>query len=983
MRYALVATLILAAGCAPPGPRTLYVEPASDGEWDDPASMALVLGFGTIQDAVNAASPGDTVEVPAGTYAEGVSMQPGVAVHGAGQGQTVVQGLFSVNDDDNSSISALTIDCSGSTGISVSSTEFLTVQDVEIFGCNSSGIWMEDITMHVTLDDLNVHNNTNFGIKLIWTEDVTVTNSLFASNGIAGFWSQFTNSGLVAHNVFVGNGFGGPSDEPLGGVSLWEAAGEDVANNIITGNFRGLSREYGGGTVVSNLVWGNTTDYALDASPSASDLSVDPGFVAAAEGNYHLSAGSPAIDAGDPTWSVATDADGDGRPQGLAPDLGLDEFAESGFDLLLTEVMANPVDEGTGEFIEVTNVGAGSVDLAGLVLSDGDQSDALVAFGSSATVLAAGARALLIDSQYAGQYAIDAGVPLLTTADNHLGNGITTSDPITLFEPDGLATISTFSFPSDPGEGTSVEIVELGAGDVAGNWLASQCAAGSSPGAVPCFPDAGDPAALVITEVLANADDEGTGEVVELFNSGSEPVSGAGLVLRDGGGNEDVLQGFGGGATLVGPGEHALIVDPGFVWQYPLPPGIVLLSTPDSTLGNGLSTSDTVTLLQPDGVTVIDAFTFPTNPGNAVSVEKADYAAGDVASNWIAGDATCLTGHSAGRLNHAAGASCGPVVISEVMANPANESTGEYVELWNAGGADVDLAGLMFSDGDVVEALIAFDGGPTVVAPGAFAVVVDAQSPGDLGIPADVVVLTTSDNTLGNALATSDVARLLEPDGVTVIDGWEGPFNPGNGTSVERVEVIDAPNDVTNWVASPCAGGGSPGLPNCASTGDVAGDFSDADVLVTEVMANPEVESTGEYVELFNDGVDPVDLAGFLLWDGDAIDPLEGFSDPADTVLEAGAWAVILDSSYASEYSIPAGTLLLTTDDAALGSGLAQSDIVALLEPDGVTLVDGFSFPQSTDDGVPIERLDLAEGDVESNWAPAACGPTPGAANCE
>ena len=660
----------------------------------------------------------------------------------------------------------------------------------------------------------------------------------------------------------------------------------------------------------------------------------------------------------------------------------MDEYAESGLDLRLTEVMANAVSESTGEFIEVLNVGAGSVDLGGLVLSDGDQSDVLVAFDFSTTVLLSGERALVVDSQYAWQYTIDPDVPLLTTLDNHLGNGLTTADPITLLESDGSTVIATLSFPSDPGEGTSLELVDVDAGDVAGNWQASQCAAGSSPGAAACFPDVGDPASLVITEVLANPTDESSGEAVELFNSGAEPVSGAGLVLRDGGGHDDVLQGFGGGATLIGPGEHALIVDPDFEWQVPLPPGLILLSTPDATLGNGLSTADTVTLLQPDGVAVIDSFSFPTDPGNGVSIEKADYAGGDVASNWVEGSASCATGHSVGRLNHAAGSTCGPVVVSEVMANPLSESTGEYVELWNAGAAAVDLAGLMFSDGDVVEALVPWNAGPTVLAAGAYAVVVDAQSPGDPAIPADVVVVTTPDNTLGNALATSDGVQLLEADGATVIDEWSGPFNPGNGTSVERVFVLGAPNDAANWMASPCAGGGSPGLPNCASTGDLGGDFSDLDLLVTEVMANPLVESTGEYVELYNAGPDAVDLGGFLLWDGDAIDPLEGFTDPADTLLAAGAWAVILDSSYANEYSIPVDALRLTVDDAALGSGLAINDIVVLLEPDGVTLVDGFSFPEATDDGVPVQRLDLAVDDIESNWAPAACGPTPGAANC-
>ncbi len=125
-----------------------------------------------------------------------------------------------------------------------------------------------------------------------------------------------------------------------------------------------------------------------------------------------------------------------------------------------------------------------------------------------------------------------------------------------------------------------------------------------------------------------------------------------------------------------------------------------------------------------------------------------------------------------------------------------------------------------------------------------------------------------------------------------------------------------------------------------------------------------------------------MDLAGTVLWDGDSADPLEGYLDPTDTVLQAGAWAVVLDADYAGQYSIPAGALLLTTDDSALGSGLAQSDPVTLLEADGATVIDTFSFPGAIADGVPWERLDVAVGDVASNWAAASCGPTPGGANC-
>jgi uncharacterized repeat protein (TIGR01451 family) len=55
------------------------------------------------------------------------------------------------------------------------------------------------------------------------------------------------------------------------------------------------------------------------------DISVDPLWVDPANGNYHLAAGSPCIDAGDPYHHTDVDFEGEPRPMGLAPDIGVDE----------------------------------------------------------------------------------------------------------------------------------------------------------------------------------------------------------------------------------------------------------------------------------------------------------------------------------------------------------------------------------------------------------------------------------------------------------------------------------------------------------------------------------------------------------------------------------------------------------------------------------------------------------------------------------
>jgi hypothetical protein len=63
------------------------------------------------------------------------------------------------------------------------------------------------------------------------------------------------------------------------------------------------------------------------ASPGSTNLlNMDPRFVNAANGDFHLMTGSPAIDAADPAATLSTDYDGVSRPQGAGRDLGAFEY---------------------------------------------------------------------------------------------------------------------------------------------------------------------------------------------------------------------------------------------------------------------------------------------------------------------------------------------------------------------------------------------------------------------------------------------------------------------------------------------------------------------------------------------------------------------------------------------------------------------------------------------------------------------------------
>ncbi|MFH1466121.1 MAG: lamin tail domain-containing protein [Pseudomonadota bacterium] len=986
--------LVLALGsCALPatGGRDLWVTPGEGGEWDDATQVDHALTFTTIQDAINAASAGDTVNVPAGTYYENLVMAEGVDVDGAGQEETYLVGTVYFDGLTDAALSGMALVDPGWVS---SSTPYTTTYGV---GVNSGAASLSDLGIYyyqygiqvgagttVSIDGNTLARNW-YAMLITSVTDLTISNNLVANNPAGGI-ALAGNTGNIVHNTVVGNAFSGTAAYLTGAIGMQGSGAEVVANNILTSNYYGLNCYGCSGSWESNLVWGNTTDYVNDASADFSDIAGDPLFVASSEGNYHLTAASPAVDAGDLLYGVATDIDGELRPQGVGIDVGYDEFGVSAYSLVVTEVMANARTESTGEFIEIYNAGSAAVDLAGLVVTDGDDIDVLEAFSGGVTTLDAGAYAVVVDPEYPGTYGIDSAVTVVTTGDTTLGNGLTTSDKITLYETDGSTVIATFSYPTDPGDGVSLELYDLETGDAAGNWRVSQCASGYSPGAAHCFPESGDQADLIITEVMANPATEASGEYVEIYNPTTTDIDCAGLIIEDDDGSSDSLLGYQGGSTLLGPNQHALILDPDYAYDYYLPTDIVLLTTPDSTIANALATTDTLVLYTSDGSTVVDSYSYASDPGDSYSREKVDYAAGDVSTNWVDADTGCSRGRSPGRLNGAAGGICAPIMINEVMANADDEDTGEFIELYNGGGTDIDLAGLMITDGDEWDTLAAYDGGSTVLPAGGYALVLDAEYDGDYTLDASTILVTTGDTTLGNALSVNDPIELYEADGLHLIDAFGYPSNPGNAVSIERVAMGGGLDSDANWEPSSCASGSSPGLDNCvsASSGGPAVSTLYGSLLITEIMSNALTESTGEFVELYNAGSTDIDLLYYVLYDGDAVDTIFGFTDVYDTVLGAGEYAVILDADYAGEYTIPSGTLLLVTDDSTIGSGLAVNDPIYLFESNAISLIDSYTFPFDAGNGISVEKVDTAAGDTTDNWEASECsgGSSPGAAAC-
>lgn len=146
--------------------------------------------------------------------------------------------------------------------------------------------------------------------------------------------------------------------------------------------------------------------------------------------------------------------------------------------LRITELMYNPAAGVGAEFLEIRNIGPSPVSLAGVSLTTG------VAFAFPATVLAAGARALVVENVATFPAVYGAGHPVLGQYSGRLDNG---GERLELRASDG-SSIHDFEYddawyPLTDGPGRSLVIrddgAELPEWGRASGWRASAAAAGT------------------------------------------------------------------------------------------------------------------------------------------------------------------------------------------------------------------------------------------------------------------------------------------------------------------------------------------------------------------------------------------------------------------------------------------------------------------------------------------------------------------------
>ena len=263
------AALALAVGITPAQAGTHHT-------WD------VEPGVGTISAAVAAASPGDTVQLEAGTYWDSVAVTVTLNIRGAGEWKTVIKpppNPTAICDSPSSVEGICTAGAMDSMGNPIISKPVVgvTISDLRLTGFSDSGI------IGFNTKRLHVHNvrsdhNGGYGIARFVSTDSLFANNWASYNGEAGLYMGDSPDGdsMLLNNWADHNGYGlfmrDSTELTAMGNVVWDNCVGILAIN--TGHGAPGDLPAGNDRIIGNTVWGNDRACASPGGPPTSGLGI-------------------------------------------------------------------------------------------------------------------------------------------------------------------------------------------------------------------------------------------------------------------------------------------------------------------------------------------------------------------------------------------------------------------------------------------------------------------------------------------------------------------------------------------------------------------------------------------------------------------------------------------------------------------------------------------------------------------------------------
>ena len=195
--------------------------------------------FTSIQEAINAANPGDTIFVHNGTYYENLVINKSITLVGENRDFTIING------NETGNVIEITFDKVSISGFAIQKSEL-----------SGSGIFI-GIASSIMIYHNKIINNYE-GISIHYSINITISNNII-SNNFNGIYARSVTHSLFSDNIISLNTFG---------ICLFSSSENVISRNVISDNsVNGISFDYSGANEVCyNTIYDNYKGITLVSS---------------------------------------------------------------------------------------------------------------------------------------------------------------------------------------------------------------------------------------------------------------------------------------------------------------------------------------------------------------------------------------------------------------------------------------------------------------------------------------------------------------------------------------------------------------------------------------------------------------------------------------------------------------------------------------------------------------------------------------------